>query len=80
MLETTLEEAVGYLEEGGEITLECNDYSYEISPSDNWIGGDVDDGYISLVLGNVIYNDAENIIRKSIDHLSSGGKEVKIFI
>lgn len=76
----TLEEAIEYLEDGEEITLKCDGYFYEISQSDNWVGGDVANGYISLVLGNVIYQSAENVIRKSIEHLSEDGKEVLITV
>lgn len=76
----TFEEAVDYLQEGEEITLECNGYSYEISPSENWVGGDVAEGYISLVLGNVVYQSAEGVLKLSIDHLASDGKHVEITI
>lgn len=76
----TMEEAVEYLEDGMEIKLECNGYTYEISASDNWIGGDVEDGYISSVLGNCIYGDAEYIIGESIRSLikNSNGQPVTI--
>lgn len=74
----TLEEAVFYLEDGVEIVLECNGYSYEIGASENWAGGDVEEGYISLALGNVVYQDAKSVIQKSINHLSEDGHEVTI--
>lgn len=76
----TLEEAVDYLKDGIAITLHCGKYSYEISESDEWVGGDVEEGYISLVLGNVIYSDAKQVITKSIASLSENGAEVTISI
>lgn len=78
--QTHFEEAVELLKDGGEVTLECGQYEYEISPSENWIGGDVGDGYISQVLGNVIYSSAKTVLKESIKCLSEGGKEVKIII
>jgi hypothetical protein len=79
-LSTTFEEAVKHLEEGGEVTLECDGYDYEISPAEDWVGGDGMEGYISLVMGNVVYNDAEIILEQSIKHLKSTGKDVEIII
>lgn len=79
-MEITFNEAVEYLQEGEEITLECEGYSYEISSSADYVGGDVAEGFISSVLGNVIYNNAEHIIKKSIDFLLEEGKEVKLSI
>lgn len=73
-MELTFEEAVEYLEDGLSVTLECDDYEYEISEAHNWVGGDGMEGYISQVLGNVVYGGAKNILRLSIDHLSDGGK------
>ena len=75
-----IDEAVEYLKDGEEVTLNCNGYSYEISKSENWVGGDVAEGYISLVLGNTIYEDAEYVMQESIDFLSKDGKEVTITI
>jgi len=74
----TFEEAVNFLEEGNEVTLECDGAWYEISETGNWIGGDVEEGYISEVLGNVIYSSAEIVLKKSIEYLSKDGKEVEI--
>ncbi|MDO6628662.1 hypothetical protein [Bacillus thuringiensis] len=74
----TFEEAVELLEEGLEITLECDGYSYDIAPSEDWVGGDGQEGYISLVLGNVVYDSAEYILKKSIDFLKENGKTVVI--
>lgn len=75
----TFDEAVEMLEEGNDITLECDDYSYEITTADNWRSGGSDlDGFISLVLGNVVYNSAEYILKESIEFLARNGKEVVI--
>lgn len=74
----TFEEAVEMLRDGGLITLECDGYDYEISPADDWVGGDGMEGYISLVLGNVVYESAEGILKQSIDYLKKDGKEVII--
>lgn len=76
----TFEEAVEQLEEGLEIKLLCDGYDYEISKADNWVGGDSMNGYISLVLGNRVYESAEYILKQSIDFLSRNGKEVEIKI
>lgn len=76
----TFEEAVILLETGSEVILECDGYNYEIAPADGWVGGDGMDGYISLVLGNVVYESAEYILRKSIEHLEKDGKSVGIII
>jgi hypothetical protein len=38
------------------------------------------EGYISLVMGNVVYDDAETIIKQSINHLESTGKDIEIII
>lgn len=73
-------EAVEYLKEGCEVTLECEGYSYEISPSDDWLGGEGMEGYISLVLGNVVYDNAERVLRESINFLSKDNKEVVITV
>lgn len=74
----TFEEAVILLEADMEVTLECDGYDYEISPADEWIGGDGMEGYISMVLGNVVYDSARIILEKSIKHLESDGKMVGI--
>lgn len=74
----TFEEAVEMLKEGMEVTLVCKGYDYDIAPADGWVGGDGMDGYISLVLGNRVYDDAEHILRESIDFLSRDGAEVRI--
>ena len=79
-MEITFDEAVEYLQDGEEITIECGGYSYEISSSADYVGGDVAEGFISSVLGNVIYASAEMVIRKSIDHLSKDGDEVTLSI
>jgi hypothetical protein len=76
----TFDEAVEELEEGCGISLECDGYSYDISPADDWVGGEGMEGYISLVLGNVVYSSAESVLRESINHLSEDGKEVVIEI
>uniref|UniRef100_A0AB39C7U7 Uncharacterized protein n=1 Tax=Bacillus phage KoopaTroopa TaxID=3234046 RepID=A0AB39C7U7_9CAUD len=72
------DEAVVLLEAGMEVTLECDGHDYEISPADEWVGGEGQEGYISLVMGNVVYDSAERILRESIKHLESDGKEVGI--
>lgn len=74
----TLEEAIVLLEAGMEVTLECNGYDYEVAPADEWVGGDGMEGYISLVLGNVVYDSARIILEKSIKHLESDGSKVGI--
>ncbi|MGH0950696.1 hypothetical protein [Bacillus mycoides] len=74
----TFEEAVELLEEGLEITLKCDGYDYDIAPSEDWVGGDGQEGYISLVLGNVVYDSAEYILKKSIDFLKENEKTVVI--
>ena len=71
-------EAVEMLEDGIPIILECNGYDYEVSPADDWVGGDGIEGYISLVLGNVVYSSAEDVLRQSIDFLKRKGNEVLI--
>lgn len=76
----TVEEAIEYLEDGLEINLECEGYNYEVSQSDNWIGGDVAEGFISVVLGNVVYDSAERVLNESIKFLSRDGKEVLISV
>lgn len=72
----TFEEAVEMLEDGMEVTLEINGYSYDVAPADSFIGGD--EGFISEVLGNVSYDSAEHILRKSIDFLEEDGGKVEI--
>lgn len=74
----TFEEAVSCLESGLEVTLECGGHDYEISQADDWIGGEGQEGYISLVMGNVVYDSAERILKESIKHLESNGEEVGI--
>ncbi|WP_168898296.1 hypothetical protein [Bacillus sp. ISTL8] len=74
----TIEEAVELLEDGMEVTLECGGYDYEIAPADNFVGGDGMEGFISMVLGNVVYDGAEHVLNKSIDFLKESGKEVTI--
>lgn len=77
-MEYSFNEAVEWLEDGGEVILECDGYDYEISRADDWIGGDGMDGYISLVLGNVVYESAESILRQSINFLEADGQKVQI--
>lgn len=74
----TFEEAVTLLEASMEIVLECDGYDYDVAPADYFVGGDDMEGYISDVLGNVVYDSAEIILRKSIDFLGRDGKEVGI--
>ncbi|PEV64218.1 hypothetical protein [Bacillus thuringiensis] len=71
-------EAVEMLEDGMEVVLECDGHDYEISDSENWLGGDAHEGYISLVLGNMVYESAETALRESIDFLEKSGKSVTI--
>lgn len=77
-MESRLEEAIELLEAGIEVTLECDGYEYEVGPSENFVGGEGMEGYISVVLGNVVYGDAKDILEKSIDFLSKGNKKVTI--
>ena len=79
-MEITFDEAIEYLKDGEEVTLVCEGYSYEISPSEEWVGGDGEEGFISLVLGNVIYMDPAHVLQKSINYLSKEGAEVTISI
>ncbi|QOV08442.1 hypothetical protein Kirov_243 [Bacillus phage Kirov] len=74
----TFEEAVEMLEDGMEVTLEINGYSYDIAPADSFIGGDGMDGYISEVLGNRTYDSAEHVLRESIKFLEENGGKVEI--
>lgn len=74
----TFDEAVELLEAGMEVILECGGYDYEISPADDWVGGDGMEGYISLALGNVVYDSAKIILEESIKHLESTGSPVGI--
>lgn len=79
-MELTLKEAVEHLEDGIEVTLENGNYEYSIAPADEFLGGEGMDGYISEVLGNVAYDDAEDILNESIKYLVKDGSEVKITI
>lgn len=79
-MSVTFEEAAKYLKDGVEVNLECDGCSYNIAPSEDWIGGEGQEGYISLALGNVIYYDAENILKKTIDFLQEDGHKVIISI
>jgi hypothetical protein len=74
----TFEEAVEELENGYEVTLETDDNYYTIGPADSFIGGEEQEGYISEVLGNIIYDSAEHIIVKSIQYLEQQGETVTI--
>jgi predicted heme/steroid binding protein len=77
--EEALAEAVAYMEEGGAVRLSCDDYDYEVSSADSWVGGEGHTGYISEVLGNIAYDSAEHVLQASIDHLmSTTDKPVKI--
>ncbi|AZU98989.1 hypothetical protein pW2_165 [Bacillus phage pW2] len=74
----TFEEAVILLEADMEVTLECDGYDYEIAPADGFVGGDGMEGWISVALGNVVYDDAERVLKESIKFLSEDGAEVGI--
>lgn len=74
----TFKEAVEMLEEGIGVKLIWRGYEYEVSPADNWVGGDGMDGYISQVLGNVVYDSAEHVLRNSIEFLEEDGEKVEI--
>lgn len=74
----TVNEAVEELENGCEVTLETDDNYYTIGPVEDFIGGDGQEGYISEVLGNTIYDNAEYIITKSIQYLEGQGETVTI--
>jgi hypothetical protein len=77
-MEITFEEAVELLKDGCGVSLECEGYYYEISPADDWIGGDGMEGYISSVLGNVVYDSVKIVLRESINFLSEDGNKVVI--
>lgn len=74
----TIEEAIELLEDGMEVTLECDGYDYEIAPADGFIGGDGMEGFISVALGNIVHDEAEHVLNKSIKFLKESGKEVTI--
>lgn len=63
------DEIVEYLMDGGTVNLEIGEYSYEISPAENWVGGDGMEGFISEVLGNVVYDNARYVLVKTIEFL-----------
>ena len=68
-------EAVEYLKEGFEVILTCGEDEYEIAGAENFVGGeDYEGSYISEVLGNVAYDDAERVLRESIDFLKKHGE------
>lgn len=74
----TITEAVEELENGFEVTLETEDNYYVISIAEDFIGGEEQEGYISEVLGNIIYDSAEDILTKSISYLEKQGETVTI--
>ena len=65
----TIEEAIEELKVGGEIEMHCGHHSFIIGQSFSFIGGDGMTGFISEVLGNVVYQSAEHIIRESYNYL-----------
>lgn len=71
-------EAVECLESGGSITLECDGYEYGISAADDFVGAEDTEGFISEVLGNVVYSEAEVVLRRSVEHLEKDGSSVTI--
>lgn len=74
----TFDEAVELLEAGLEVTLECGGHDYDIAPADGFLGGDGQEGWISMALGNVVYDDAKHVLTESIKHLESTGSPVGI--
>ncbi|ADH03329.1 gp183 [Bacillus phage W.Ph.] len=76
------EDAVEMLNEGIAVTVEVNNYSYDIDLAENYIGGDGSDSdeFISEVLGNVTYVGAENVILKTVDYLLNGNRIEEIYI
>lgn len=79
-MELTFNEAVEMLEDGTAITLESDGGSYDIDLAHNFIGRESMDGYISEVLGNIVYSSAKAVLKESIDHLESCGETVNITI
>lgn len=71
-------EAIEVLEAGISVYVSKGKYEYEVSPSDNWIGGEGSDGYISEALGNVVYSDAEGVLEETVRFLEKDGAGVKI--
>jgi hypothetical protein len=60
--------------------LECDGYDYEVSSAEGWVSGDEMEGYISLALGNMVYEDAEGVLQSPIDFLGKEGDKVTITI
>lgn len=61
-----LKEAVELLEDGFDITLESDTHFYEVYQ----IGGHTEDGYMSNLLGDITYYDAETVLKETIERLN----------
>ena len=60
LAEISRKEAALYLEDGGEITVVVGDSEFNVYPYDE------DEGYISEYLGNIVYSDADDIIKRTV--------------
>ncbi|AOZ62526.1 hypothetical protein SBP8a_276 [Bacillus phage SBP8a] len=62
-------DAVEVLGEEIAVTVEVNGYSYDIDLAENYLGGEGMEGFISEVMGNMVYDSAEGVILKTVDFL-----------
>lgn len=58
--EISREEAASYLEDGGEITVIVGDSEFNIYPYSE------SGGYVSEYLGNIVYSDADDVVKKTV--------------
>lgn len=69
-------DAVEMLEDGISVTVKAGGYDYEVGPAEDFLGGG--EGYISVALGNVLYDSAEDVLRETIKYLEGEGEKVRI--
>ena len=77
-MEKEFKEAIAWLEDGFDIVLICDGYEYELMQADSYLGSEGQDGYISQVMGNIIYKNAQDALQESIKHLTAKEYDVRI--
>lgn len=71
------EEAIELLKGSDRIVLELDDGStQEIGEAGNYLGGEEGSGWISDILGNVLYTSISRVVHETFDYIESMGIHV----
>ena len=79
-MEELRDEAIEILESSDYVTIETGESSYEIYNAHDSIGGEDVDGWISEVLGNVVYADIRKVVNSTFDYIELHTTEIIEFV